>query len=227
MDLVLLLQVLPLALGAAVSPTVLTVQILLMSDGPAGMARAWGLAIGRTAALVIISLGGYSLLNRLPDVDSDLSSFEEGAIALIGALALALVSLRNWRSPHESGHHNRVEERLSHIPALLLVVVGFGWQLVSVSTLALFLPALHLITSSAADDGLKTVALVELVLITSATWLGPPIYVRLKGAEATSRLQVVHDWVAARSHRISLGVTVTFSVGLAVWGIVVTAQNWP
>lgn len=227
MDLVLLLQVLPLALGAAVSPTVLTVQILLMSDGSAGMARAWGLATGRTAALVMISLGGYSLLGRLPDVNSGLSSLEEGIIALIGALALSLVSLKNWRSPHAVGHHNRVEERLSHIPAVLLVAVGIAWQFVSVSTLALFLPALHLITSSAAADAMKALALIELVVITSATWLGPPVYVALKGEEATARLKVVHDWVAARSHRISLGVTVMFAAVLAVWGIVVTARNWP
>ena len=40
MDLILLVQVLPLALGAAVSPTVLTVQIVLMADGSPGLARA-------------------------------------------------------------------------------------------------------------------------------------------------------------------------------------------
>jgi len=98
-DLILLVQVLPLALGAAVSPTVLTVQIVLMADGSPGLARAWGLAIGRTTALAVLCVGGVGLLNLLPDVNTGGPSLAEGLISLGAGLALGVMALIQWRRP--------------------------------------------------------------------------------------------------------------------------------
>lgn len=227
MDLALLLQVLPLAIGAAISPTVLTIQILLMSGGTGGLAKAWGLAVGRTAALIAITVGGVGLLSRLPDVNTGQPSLSEGLIVLGAGLVLALVALKEWRAPRSTDHHSRIVARLRRIHPVLLVFVGFGWELVSVSTLALFLPALHLISNAAAPDVIKLVAVIELIAIASITWLGPPLAVTFYGERAREVLDRIHTWVSAHEHQITLIATSVFGVALLLWGGVVTAQNWP
>ncbi len=227
MDLVLLLQVLPLAIGAAISPTVLTIQILLMSGGPGGLGKAWGLAVGRTAALIVISVGGVGLLNRLPDVSTGQPSLSEGVIVLVAGIVLGLMAVKEWRAPRNPDHHSRIVARLSRIHPVLLVVVGFGWELVSVSTLALFIPALHLISNAAAPDAVKLVAVIELIAIASLTWVGPPLAVTLYGERARRSLDQIHSWVSAHEHQITLTVTIVFGAALLCWGALTTAQNWP
>lgn len=224
MDLVLLLQVFPLAVGAAISPTVLTVQILLLSTGSAGLGKAWGLAIGRTAALVVISVGGVGLLSRLPDVNTGRPSMSEGLTAIVAGAVLAVLGLREWRVPRTDKHHSRIAARLERIRPLPLSVVGFGWELVSVSTLALFIPALHLVSNAAASDVVKIVAIVELITISSLAWLAPPVAVTLYGDRGKAYLARVHDWVIANEHRITLTVTGLFSLVLLGWGTVVILQ---
>jgi hypothetical protein len=224
-DLILLVQVLPLALGAAVSPTVLTVQIVLMADGSPGLARAWGLAIGRTTALAVLCVGGVGLLNLLPDVNTGGPSLAEGLISLGAGLALGVMALIQWRRPRAPDHHTKVAARLARIHPAVLVPVGFLWQFVSVSTLALFIPALHVVTSATAPDVVKLVALIELVAITSLMWLGPPLYVSVFGGKATVNLNRLHDWFVAHGHQIKLVVEVGFSVGLVALGTVITVTE--
>ena len=57
----LVVAVLPLALGAAVSPTLLALQLLVLSGGGHRLARAWALAAG--SALVLF---GVILIGRTP-----------------------------------------------------------------------------------------------------------------------------------------------------------------
>lgn len=225
MDLVLLLQVLPLAIGAAFSPTVLTVQILLMADGRSGLARAWGLAVGRTAALVVLCVGGVGLLSLLPDFNTGSPSLAEGVICLIAGAVLALAAFKEWRRPAAPDHHDRIAARLSHVHPLVLVPVGFAWQFVSVSTLAMFIPALHLVTSANAPDIVKLAALVELVAVTSLMWIGPPLYVSQFGDRARANLNAVHDWFGAHGHQITIMIEGVFSVALLILGAFVTVKT--
>lgn len=216
----LLLQVIPLAVGAAISPAVLTVEILVLASGPGAVARGWGLALGRMAGLLAVSLGGASLLARLPDFGTGEPSLPLGVTALIAGVVLIVVGLVEWRRPSSGGHHDRLAGRLQHLNPAVLLAFGAGWLFVNVSTLALYLPALHIITNSAADLALQVIAFVILYLFASAVVLVPVVAVTLFGDRARALLAKVHTWVGAHAHTITLVVCLAFGVVLVGWGTV-------
>lgn len=221
MDLILVLQILPLALGAAISPTVLMVQILVLASGPKGLARAWALAIGLTAALLVLGFVGFRLMSLLPDVNLGRPSVEMWVVALIAGVVLLLVAWREYRTPQKPEVNDSTASRFADMSPWLLVPVGFFWQFTEINTLALYLPALHLITSSAAPDITQLIAVVVLVAITSVTWIVPPLAVALRGDAARRRLEALHRWLRTHDHDITIWTCLVFGVGLLIWAAAV------
>lgn len=221
LDPILLLQVLPLAIGAAISPSVLIVQILVLASGPKGLARAWALAIGLTAALVVLGFVGYTLLSLLPDVSIGRPSapLAAGEIAA-GLVLLAIAVVTHRRPPRDDDHHSATGTRFATMSPWLLVPVGFFWQFTELNTLALYLPAIHIVTNAAAADLTKLLALVLVVVVTSSAWLLPPLSVTLRGESAQRRLDRLHAWLERNERRITIGVCLVFGLGLLVLGLV-------
>ncbi len=224
MDLVLLLQILPLALGAALSPSVLLVQILVLASGPQGLARAWALAVGLTTALVVLGFVGYSLLAMLPDVSVGRPSIQLAIGEVVAGVVLLAVAVKVHYWPKPPGHHTSEATRFASMSPWLLVPVGFAWQFTELNTLALYLPAIHFVTNSAAPEVTKGIALLMLVVVTSVTWIGPPLAVSLRGEPAERRMQHFHKWLGSHSNAIKLWVCLVFGVGLIALAIVDLAQ---
>lgn len=221
LDPILLLQVLPLAIGAALSPSVLLVQILVLASGPKGLARAWALAVGLTAALVLLGFVGYTLLSMLPDVNIGRPSVPLAAGEIVAGLVLLAVALvTHRRPPRDDDHHSSTGSRFAQMSPWVLVPVGFFWQFTELNTLALYLPAIHIITNAAAADVTKILALVLVVVVTSSSWLLPPLAVTLRGDRAQRRLAALHGWLNHNERRITIGVCVVFGAGLLVLGVV-------
>ena len=61
----LLAAVLPLALGAAISPTLLALQLLVLSGTTHRLARAWALVAGSALVLAAFSLLCVTALSRV------------------------------------------------------------------------------------------------------------------------------------------------------------------
>lgn len=218
MDALLPLQVLPLALGAALSPAVFTVQMLVLSSGPGALRRAWALALGRMVALAAVSVGGVSLLAHLPDFRTGQPSWPEAAIVAVAGVVLLAVAWREARAHQAaSDRASRWSRGFADLPPAALFAFGAGWMLVNVSTLALYLPALHLITSSAAAVGVQALALAELFVLTSAVVLVPVLAVTLGGDRVRPWLDRVHDWVQRESRHITVWVCALLGIGLLGW----------
>ena len=225
LDPILLLQVLPLAIGAALSPSVLIVQILVLAAGPKGLQRAWALAVGLTAALVLLGFVGYTLLSMLPDVSLGRPSVALAGGEIVAGLVLLVIALvTHRRPPRDDDHHSSTGTRFAHMSPWMLVPVGFFWQFTELNTLALYLPAIHIVTNADAADLTKLLALVLVVVVTSAAWLGPPLAVTLRGERAERRLQSLHGWLERNDRRITIGVCVAFGAGLLLLGSVEMVQ---
>jgi hypothetical protein len=78
----LLAIVVPLACGAAVSPTILALQLLTLSRRTAPLARSWAVAVG--CVLVLVGLSVVALLVAQSSGGSD-SPDEAGGIVKLGA----------------------------------------------------------------------------------------------------------------------------------------------
>jgi hypothetical protein len=61
----LLASVLPLAIGAAISPTLLALQLVVLTGATKPLARAWVVAVGSALVLATYSVLGLTVLQHL------------------------------------------------------------------------------------------------------------------------------------------------------------------
>ncbi len=215
----LFLQVLPLALGAAMSPTFLAMQVVVLtSPAPGALRRGWALAAGSMAMLLLISFGGVSLLAAVPPLRVNGPSVAEAVIMALGGLALLIVAGVLRKRPKD--HHDSVLDKLVDADPPFIFAAGAARLAVNASTLALYLPALHVIASSTVDPVVKTGAFLMLFVITELAVLGPVVAVTIAGDRAKPVLRHVHEAFQRHATQLSVGTCLVFGVvliGLALW----------
>lgn len=217
----LLLQVLPLALGAAISPTLIIIQAMLLTGPNHPLRRSWAFAIGRLVSMAIITLGGASLLALLPDFNTGAlkASPYAAAIFAAGGIVLLIVSWRHYKKGPDPDHKG-LAYRMVDLPTAVLGLVSAAWVFINASTLAMYLPALHIITRSDAGEAIKALSLMMLFLITTAAAWVPPLLVTVRGETMEPRLARVQHWLESHGHMISIVITAVFGallLGLGIW----------
>jgi Sap, sulfolipid-1-addressing protein len=217
----LLLQVIPFAVGAAISPAVLTVQILVLSGGKGSLARGWALALGRMAALLAVSVWGVALLTQLPDFGTGEPSQAESVILAIAGGVLLVLAVVESRRPPRAPSAPSFSGRLVDANVVVQFLFGAVWMVVNASTLALYIPGLHVITSSSAAFPMQVTAFVVLFVAASAAALLPTLAVTLYGDRAQPVLADIHAWVEHRAHTITIVVCAVFGLALLGYGLVV------
>lgn len=215
----LFVQLLPLALGAALSPSLLVLQLALLTRRGDALGRAWALAAGRMLSLAVITVGGTSLLARLPDFGRGWrASQAAGVILLVAGVVLVALAWRERRRGPRATPTGRLDRFLDAPPATLFVF-GAAWMFVNASTLALYVPAMHVVSRAEVDWAVRAVALVFLFLAASAAALVPPLMVSLEGPSVRPQLARVQRWMTDNGHRITIGVTLVFGIVLAAVGV--------
>lgn len=203
----LLAIVVPLACGAAISPTVLALQLLTLSRRTAPLARSWAVAGG--CALVLAGLSVLALLVAKSTGGSDSASEAGGIVKLVAAVLLLAVGVRQLRrapapvaAPEHAGRH----------PLRQSFALGAAMMVTNFSTVVLYFPAVHAIGIADAALGDKAVAFALLFAITLAAAVGPPLVVTLMGARATPALERLNGFFTA--HRRGIGATICFAFAL-------------
>lgn len=228
-------QLLPLAVGAALSPTLLVLQVAILSGPPPPLARSWALAAGRMTALAVITVGGTSLLARLPDFDvGSRPSTPLGVVLCVAGTVLLVVAAQQVtgrRDPSvlRSGGGGPAErtrrEGIVAAPPPYLFVVGAAWMLVNASTLALYVPGMHVVSHAQVGWPVRVAGLLVLFVAASAAAVVPPLLVTLDGDSARARLERVRSWTEANSRRIEVAVASGFGValiGFGAWNLAAT-----
>ena len=179
----LLAAVLPLALGAAVSPTLLALQLLVLSGGAHRLVRAWALATGAALVLAAFSLVCVTALARVRPHHGHKSATDATILIASGVLLGALAIRSRIRKPTVGERHtSRISDRLTVAPSVWFVGVGAVGMVVNFSTLLLVLPAVHEITHSTADTTAKATVFVVLYVIVLLPVLVPVVAAQLLGA---------------------------------------------
>jgi hypothetical protein len=214
----LLVSVLPLAVGAAISPTLLALQLLVLTGATKPRARAWALAAGSALVLAAYSALGLTVLNHLHPSKHGKHSVHDAVIIFIAAGLLALLAVRSFvrRPTSAEQHKTRTSGRLATAPTSWYVGVGALGMVVNFSTLLLFLPALHEITRSSADLVARAVAFALLFLITLLPVLVPVGLVTILGDRADPALEATHAFVNKHARQIGMVIEVVFALYL-VW----------
>ncbi len=209
--------VLPLAIGAAVSPTVLALQLVTLSRKTRALARSWSVAAG--CAAVLAGFGVVALLLARSTGGSS-SPSEAGAIVkLVAAGLLVVLGARQLRAPPRAP----APEHPGAHPLRQAFLLGAGLMLTNFSSIVLFFPAVHEIGIAHVAIAGKVAAFALVYLITLLPALGPPLAVGLMGERATPLLNRLNRLFTDHRRGIGAGLCFVFAVVLAVAGLRVVA----
>jgi threonine/homoserine/homoserine lactone efflux protein len=212
-------EILPYAVGVAISPVpIIAVILMLFSarariNGPMFM-LGWmgGLAVLSSVAYAVTDAGGDS-----PDRTTTGVSW----IKLVLGVLLLLLAVRDWRSRPASGSTPPMPKWMAGVDNLAPVkALALGALLSSVNpkNLVLTVAAAAGLVQLGLSSGDVAVSLVVFVVVASFTIAGPVIYSLVGGDRAQSRLDELKAWLMQNN-------TVVMAVLLLIFGFVLIGKG--
>ena len=206
----LLTKVLPLAVGAAISPMIVTVVVLILSTPTRPRLRAWAFTLGATLTLIAVSLVGAQVFHTMHQhVGRDPTG---AAVKGVAALLLLVLAWRAWRAKPTAGA--AAMQRLDGASTAGFIGIGALAMLANFSTLVLFIPAVREIVDdqSAAPEKLSVFA-IALVVAMLPAWL-PAALATILGPRADPLLSRVNMAVTRHSNQINMAICLIFALYL-------------
>jgi threonine/homoserine/homoserine lactone efflux protein len=213
----LVLAILPLALGAAVSPVLFGIEVLALTSPKSPRAKGWMVVIGAAGLLVAVALAWGLLGNQLPHRHAH--RHIDGAIDLIAAFLLALLATRQFLRRSKPTKGQPMTERLNGASTRSFLVAGVGGMLLNFSSLVLFIPAMHEITKSSEAVAAKVLCALILIVITLLPVWIPAVTVTALGKRAEPTLKRVNTTMSRHSLAITMGIEIVFTVFLLFKGL--------
>lgn len=210
----LLLSVLPFALGAAVSPTLLTLELLILTGRNRPKSRAWMFAIGAAATIFAFGFLAATVLRNAEDAGSEPPDPWSIGLKAVVALVLLGLGIRQLRPARTAGekHHGRVAERMQTARTPFFLGVGVLAMLTNFSTLVLYLPAVHVIVHSDEPSSARWAAAMMLWVITILPFVLPVLAVSIVGHRSDALLARLNTWSTKHSRQINAGICFVFAV---------------
>lgn len=208
-DLTLLARVLPLAIGAAVSPVVLVFQLLNLSSPHRALARSAAFLLGCTLVVLLWLLCAGWIASLLPISQRGPDPI---AAALDATFALLLCALgqRILQQPRP------LEPRPAPAGVLAPALNGLALMGCNLSSLVLFLPAVQDISRAPlAGTAWWGATLLVAVITLLPAWL-PPLLALLLGRRGRTALARLSCWVVPRQRGINASVCFVLALLLAL-----------
>lgn len=203
----------PLALGAAVSPLVFVGGIAVMTGpGPLrhGGAYALGVAIPLLAVTAVALILGHAF--SLPEA----SDAVKGWIDVGFGLTLVLLGVRTLSRPTAPA---KPQKRPEGQGLGRFVAMGAGLMASNVTTFVLYIPALKLIQESGVDAAEEAATIALVLAITMALVLVPLAVVAIAPQASGRVLTRAGDWLTAHNRRIGIVLCFGFGAYLLVHGL--------
>lgn len=210
-------EVLPFALGAAVSPMVLMLAALALASPPRALAKGWAVVLGAglmlTGFTLLFTLVGINLPKRHgPDLLD--------ACTFLGfAGLLTLLAVRQLARRHQPSDGAGLTAKLGSAKPRAFFTAGLLIMASNVSSLALYLPGLRIATHSHAPSSTQAAAVFLLFLGTMAPALLPVLAASLLGRHAERPLASINRVVSTHASDITIGIEAIFIVLLTWKGI--------
>lgn len=211
----LLVHVLPFALGAAISPTVWAIELLILTGKQHAKARAWSFVGGFAVVLVVVLLVFTTLLRNLTTSGGGPSPLSRG-LDVAFALLLIGAGLRQLHPSKTSGEkqQSKLQQRLATGGLATYAVIGMIAMLTDASTIIMLLPGTHEIARSDASADIVLAAEVMLFVIVMIPILLPVGLLTIAGHRADTFLVSVNTWVT--KHQRLINALVCFLIGALV-----------
>ncbi len=212
-------DLLPLAVGVAISPIPI-IAVILMLLAPRAGAASMGFALGWTIGIVVVT-GAVSVLADSADVGGGGSGGSDtGAWIKLGlGVLLLLVALPQWRSRPAAGETAALPKWMSAIDRMTPVkATGLGTLLSAVNpkNLLLCIAAGVTVGSAGLSAGDATVTVAVFVVLAASTVLVPTIGYAVAQQAMRPRLEELRTWLEA--HNAAVMAVLLLVIGASLIG---------
>ena len=213
-------DILPLALGVAISPIPIIAAILMLLS-PNAKTTSVGFFVGWTGG-VVVAVTAFTLLSALlPDDDSGAAKPIQGTIKLILGVLLILLAARQWRARPHGDAVPELPKWMSAIDTLTAVKgLGLGFLLSALNPKNLIMAAGAGIAIGAGGLGTgQTVVVIAVFTAIAASTVAVPVIGYLVAADRMAEpLETLRGWLVREN-------TVVMAVLLLVIGVVMIGQG--
>ena len=190
-------EILPLALGVAISPIPVIAAILMLLSPRAG-STSIGFLAGWVAGIVVAATAFTLLSALLPETDSDASKPVLGTIKLVLGALLILLAVREWRGRPRTDAEPALPKWMSAIDTLTPVKgLGLGFLLSALNPKNLIMAAGAGIAIGTASLGTGQVVVVLLIFtVIAASTVAVPVLAYLVAADRMAApLESLRGWL--------------------------------
>lgn len=213
-------ELLPLALGVAISPVPIIAVILMLLTPRAGAASR-SFLVGWVAGIVV-GLAVFAVLAAVADIGSGGSSVVGAIIKLLLGVALLLLGAKQWRSRPHAGEPAQLPGWLKAIDKVTPIMapgLGFLLSAINPKNLVLLIGAGVDLGGEAGSAGTATVAGVVFVLLAASTVLIPVVAYAVARDRVGSWLGSLREWLTENNAAVMTVLLVVMSVVLVGKGI--------
>jgi threonine/homoserine/homoserine lactone efflux protein len=213
-------DVLPLALGVAISPIPIIAAILMLLSPKArgtslGFLAGW--VVGIVVAVVVFTLLG----SVIPESDPDAAKPVAGVVKIVLGVLLLLLAVRQWRSRPHGDAEPALPKWMSAIDSMTptrALVLGFLLSAVNPKNLLMAASAGVIVGTAGLTTGEIAVALLVFVLVAASSVLIPVVGYLVASRQMAAPLERLRSWLVHNNATV-------MAVLLLVIGVVVIGKG--
>lgn len=196
------------------SPTLLTLELLILAGKTHPKSRAWMFVIGAAVTIFAVGVVATTLLRNVATPDSQAPDPWLLGMKSAITLVLIIIGVRQLLPTKTVGerHRSRTQQRIASAKTPVFFIVGVVGMLTNVSTIVLYLPAIHLIVHASESESNKLLAATMLWLITIVPILLPVLAVSVVGQRSDAFLARVNAWTTRHTRQINAGLCFFFAL---------------
>ncbi len=212
---VLLAKLIPLALGSAISPTILAVAVLILGSPNRPRFRMAVFGVGALAVLLAVGIVGLVALTHTVSKAAHQSDAEATVDLVLGLVLLALAVRTVLRHPKPSSPAHSPSKKTGIAETLGLGVVMMATNF---STLVLFIAALKEIDIAKVGPFNEAIALTILIVFAMLPILLPMAFYQVAPRSAQNILGRIGAFTGRHKRTISLVIFTAFGLYLLLKG---------
>ena len=197
-------EILPLAIGVAVSPIPI-IAVILMLLSPKAKSMSVALLLGWIVGIVVAIVAFTLLSSVLPKDEAGGPSVIGGVIKIVLGVLLLLVAVRQWRGRPAKGEQAALPKWMSAIDSMTPAkgfVLGFLLAAVNPKNLLLAASAGLVVGSAQLTFGEDAVVVIIFTVLAGSTVLIPVVAYLVASARMREPLERLREWLVGNNATI-------------------------
>lgn len=211
-------EILPLAIGVAISPVPIIAAILMLLS-PQAKRTSLGFLAGWVAGITVAIVAFTVLSSALPERGSGSPAPISGVIKIVLGGLLLFLALRQWRGRPREGEPATLPKWMAAVDSMTPVKgFGLGFLLAAVNpkNLLMSISAGLIVGGAGMSTGATVLVIVIFVLLAAATVLIPVVGFLIASARMAGPLEHLRKWLV--DHNAAIMAVLLLVLGVSVLG---------